>query len=121
MVRIWVKLLEYGYNVLQIGKIWLECEYGCNGFNGLLMITSENMQNQKFLNLFIDIVKNQVNLEWNGLDGNGMDKMGEQSNGCISLIMWKVICENEANRGDFDQSRKEEEEEKVTYRVSLQS
>ena len=45
MVRIWVKLLEYGYNVLQIGKIWLECEYGFNGLIGLLMITSENMQN----------------------------------------------------------------------------
>ena len=71
MIRIWMKLLEYG-TLLQIGKIWLECEYGCNGFNALLMITSENMQNQ-FLNLFIDIVKNQVNLEWNGLDWNGME------------------------------------------------
>ena len=101
MVRIWVKLLEYGYNVLHIGNIWLECEYGCNGFNGLLMITSENMQNWRFLNLFIDIVKNQVNLEWNGLDWNGMDEMGEKSNGCISLIIWKVICENAANRGNF--------------------
>ena len=73
------------------------------------VITSENMEKWWFLNLFIDIVKNQVNLEWNGLDWNGMDKMGEKSNGCISLIMWKVICENEANRGDFDQRRKEEE------------
>ena len=41
-------------------------------------------------------------LEWNGLDWNGMDKMCEKSNGCISLSMWKVICENEANWGDFD-------------------
>ena len=40
-------------------------------------------------------------MEWNGLDWNGMDKMGEKSNGCISLIMWKVICENEANHGKF--------------------
>ena len=76
MVRIWVKSLEYGYicihwNVLQIGKIWLECEYGCNGFNGLLMITSENMQNWRFLNLFIDIVKNW--LIWNGMVQIGME------------------------------------------------
>ena len=85
--------------------MWAECRY-----NMVLMslmtyqyvITSENMKNWWFLNLFIGIVKNQVNLEWNGLDWNGMDKMGEKSNGCISLIIWKVICENEANRGDFD-------------------
>ena len=30
-----------------------------------------------------------------------MDEMGEKSNGCISLIMWNVICENEANWGNF--------------------
>ena len=68
MVRIWVKLLEYGYNVLQIGKIWLECEYGCNGFNGLLMITSENMQNQKFLKLFIDNVNIWVKRKFESMD-----------------------------------------------------
>ena len=99
MVVIWVISLDYGYDG-KIGKIWVQ--YGCNEFDGLLIITSEKMENWRCLNLFIDIVKNQVNLEWNDLDWNGMDKMGEKSNGCISLIMWKVICENEANRGDFD-------------------
>ena len=71
-------------------------KYGYNGLNSLLMITSENMEKWMFLNLFIDIVKNQVKLEWNGLDWNGIGEMDKRSIGCNSLIMWKVICKNQA-------------------------